>query len=185
MRVGEALALTWKDIDFKNKKIYVTKTLTRDSNDRTIVGQTPKTSAGYREIPIINDLYKKLKELPIPLNNSSFLFLQNDKLIAPGIINAHLKRLCKNANIRVITTMDCHFKKNGEHKTLKSSNVHTHMLRHTFATRCIEAGMQAVVLSKILGHTKIQITLDTYTSVFEKFQNDEIEKVDNFMSALH
>lgn len=55
------------------------------------------------------------------------------------------------------------------------------MLRHTFATRCIEAGMSAKVLQKILDHSKIQTTLDTYTSVFEKFNKDENEKYENYI----
>ena len=59
------------------------------------------------------------------------------------------------------------------------------MLRHTYATRCIEAGMQAVVLQKLLGHSNIKTTLDTYTSVFNKFKEDEIDKFVNYISQLH
>ena len=62
---------------------------------------------------------------------------------------------------------------------LKTSSVNTHMLRHTFATRCIESGMNALVLSKILGHKKIEITLNVYTSVFNKFTIKEVDKINN------
>ena len=53
------------------------------------------------------------------------------------------------------------------------------MLRHTFATRCIESGMNALVLSKILGHKKIEITLNVYTSVFNKLTIKEVDKINN------
>ena len=53
------------------------------------------------------------------------------------------------------------------------------MLRHTFATRCIESGMNALVLSKILGHTNIEITLNVYTSVFNKFTLEEVNKIND------
>ena len=56
------------------------------------------------------------------------------------------------------------------------------MLRHTYATRCIEAGMSPVVLQRLLGHKDISITLNTYTSVLNQFKNDEIIKLDNYLN---
>lgn len=68
---------------------------------------------------------------------------------------------------------------------LKTSDVNTHMLRHTFATRCIEAGMSAVVLQKLLGHKDIETTLNTYTSVFNKFKEDELKKAEEYFNKLN
>ena len=67
----------------------------------------------------------------------------------------------------------------------QTSDATTHMLRHTYATRCIEAGMSAVVLSKLLGHKDIQTTLDTYTSVFNRFKVDEVQKYLDYLAQLH
>ena len=58
------------------------------------------------------------------------------------------------------------------------------MLRHTFATRCIESGMQAVTLLRILGHKNISITLNTYTDVFNKFKQKEVNKLDSYLNGL-
>lgn len=111
------------------------------------------------------------------------MFLDNNSFIAPSTINSHFKRICKNANIRVINTI---VKKPHEKTSnLKSSNVNTHMLRHTFATRCIESGMSAVVLQKLLGHKDIETTLNTYTSVFSKFKENELSKYEQYMKSLN
>ena len=60
-----------------------------------------------------------------------------------------------------------------------------HALRHTFATRCIEAGIPAVVLKKWLGHTNIHVTLDTYADVFSRMNFDSMVKFDTLMDEVY
>ena len=183
MRVGEALALSPNDIDLNNNLIHINKTLTRNINDKFIIGATTKTYAGTRDIPITNLIKDIFTDAP-NCQNKTF-FISNGKIINPSTINAHFKRICKNANIRTITTKKKKHKEDEKSVNLKSSNVNTHMLRHTYATRCIESGMSAVVLSKLLGHADIETTLNTYTSVFNKFKEDEVQKYLDYISQLH
>ncbi len=61
----------------------------------------------------------------------------------------------------------------------------THSLRHTFATRCIESGMQAVVLSKLLGHSDIRITLNTYVKIFNEYQAKASQAVEEYYKNIN
>lgn len=182
MRISEILALKRDDIDFENKKIYVRKTLSHIDKGRILLEKTTKTYAGMRDVPMLNTLYDKLIEYKID-KKKGFLFLKNGNFIHATNFNTRFQKLCKNADIRV-------YKKRigikGGRKTKKvyqcnitKSKVNTHMLRHTFATRCIENGVSPVVLQRILGHKDIQVTLNTYTSVFNEFKEKEIEKINS------
>ena len=57
------------------------------------------------------------------------------------------------------------------------TGISTHSLRHSYGTRCVESGMAPVVVQRLMGHTDITVTLNTYTSVFDKFKEAEIDKV--------
>ena len=65
-----------------------------------------------------------------------------------------------------------------------SGKVTCHSLRHTYATRCIESGMQPNTLKKLLGHEDIETTLNTYCDVFEKLQNDNVKQYETYMANL-
>lgn len=179
MRIGEILALKKEDINFDENTITICRTLTKDKDSKVIIGTTTKTYSGNRTIPIPSSILDILKLLC--KDNSDLLFTYNKKLIDPSTINSNFKRICKDANIKVINTKKRKHKEDKEEVNLKSSSVNTHMLRHTYATRCIEAGMSPVVLQKILGHKDIQTTLNTYTSVFNDFKDNEFIKLDNYL----
>ncbi len=176
MRIGEILALEDTDIDLKNNIIHVSRTLTKSKNQKIVVGTKTKTYSGKRDVPLFPQIKCYFENIP-----QGLIFTYNSKVILPVTINSALKRICKNAGIR-LSKYPLH--RDNKMIQLNTSTVHTHMLRHTFATRCIEAGMQAVVLQKILGHKDISVTLNTYTSIFNKFKQNEVEKVTNYLDTF-
>lgn len=162
LRVGEALALRYGDIDLRKNVINVNKTLTKDKNERVIMGDTTKTYAGIREVPIPEFIKDSIIEQMVIAENNpdKQLFISNNgKLIDGKNVNRILKERLTKLGIEGITT---------------------HSLRHTYGTRCVEAGMRAVALQRLMGHTDVSVTLNTYTSVFNKYKASELEKVNQY-----
>lgn len=190
MRIGEILALQPEDIDFKNKFINIDNTLTKNKLGKIKVGETTKTYNSTRQIPITSILEPILRNSItnyIPNKNNLLFCHSNGSVIAHNTINTQFKKICKNADIKVITVK----KKKGKDLkgkdiivNLKTSTVNTHMLRHTYATRCIEAGVPAPVLQKLLGHKDISITLNTYTTVFNKFKEDALNNYIKYIENI-
>ncbi len=167
LRIGEVLALKTSDIDLKNNKIHIQRTLTTDRNNKIIIGNTPKTNAGNRIIPIPDIISPYIKEqLEVGKNNfENLLFTNNDKLVRHSNMNDQLKRRLVNLGIY-------------------NNGLTTHSLRHTYATRCIEGGMQAIVLSKLLGHSDIRITLNTYVKVFNEYQTKSTKEIEEYYKEI-
>ncbi len=166
LRIGEVLALSTKNIDLGNKLLYVKRTLTNDKEFAIILGNKTKTYAGNRTLPIPDFLMPIFEEQLQYANENlhNLIFTTNDNYIRTSAINKELKRIFEE-----------------ELKT-SSKNISTHCLRHTYGTRCIEAGMTAVVLQRLMGHKDVTVTLNTYTSVFNKFKEDELKKVNNYLT---
>lgn len=165
MRSGEILALKISDIDLRNKVIHIQRTLTKDINAKTIIGEDTKTEDSVRDI-VIDEVIEKILKDSIRLfqfNENNLLFLRNGKLISNSQVNIAFKKLCKQNDI------------NAEY------NVNFHMLRHTYATRCIESGMPAEVVQKKLGHHDVEITINTYTDIFNKYES---EHTNNYLNYL-
>lgn len=166
LRIGEVLALSKESIDLENKFLYVKRTLTNDKEFTIILENKTKTYSGNRILPIPEFLVPIFEEQLKYTNENlhNLIFTNNDSYIRTSAINKEIKRIFK------------------EELNVNSKNISTHCLRHTYGTRCIEAGMTAVVLQRLMGHKDVTVTLNTYTSVFNKFKEDELEKVNKYLN---
>jgi len=148
LRIGEICGLKWEDVDFKEKTITVRRTVQRVSNGTAAPGQPktrlvlgePKTVASCRVIPLPSFLF------PILLCQSraaasKFVVSDRPAVLDPRTLQYRFKKYLRECNI---------------------ANVNFHALRHTFATRCVESGMDVKSLSELLGHSNVGITLNTY-----------------------
>ena len=161
MRIGEICALRWEDIDFSNNIIYVKHTIARIKNPN---GETPKTvlvidsaksASSIREIPISSYLIPLLTRAKSE-SESDFVISADRTFVHPRTFENRFHKLLESAEI-------------------KSTKFHN--LRHTFATRCIENGANAKTVSEILGHSSVNITLNTYVHSSLELKRREIEKL--------
>lgn len=161
LRIGEICALKWKNVDLDNRVLYVKATLERIYDEKLkktkIILDKPKTKASIREIPISKKLYIILKPLKKLYNDEDFLLTgRKDKYIEPRNYQYVYKNILKNSKVK-------------NHKF--------HCLRHSFASECIEVGMDIKALSEILGHSNVNITLNRYVHPSYQLKRKYLEKI--------
>lgn len=142
LRLGEICSLKWEDIDFENRILYVNRTVQRisvqDQKAKTaLIESEPKSCFSKREIPITDDLIRLLQ----PYRKDNGYVLYGNKPMEP--------RTYQNKFIKYL-----------EAAGIEKTNFH--ILRHTFATNCIDSGTDIKSLSEILGHSDVRTTLNRY-----------------------
>lgn len=156
LRQGEATALTWNDIDFNKKEVNINKTLTTKLKGQLYTVSSPKTAKSNRTIPIPNKLIKSLKTLKEQAKKKRYFndtwFVFGDELpFKETTIQVRKNKYCKEAGVK---------------------QIRIHDFRHSCASFLIQHGASIVLVSKYLGHSKISITLDIYTHLY---QNELLE----------
>jgi integrase len=177
MRRGEILALSWENIDLDKKCITVKCSVSRIKDPETgkteLLFSEPKTKAGRRSVPIMDSL--------IPVLEVHKARQDGEKKQAGSAWNTHNLAFCSNVGTiieprRVATTMDKIAASAGlEHITF-------HALRHSFATRMLEANVPAKVVQDILGHTDVTLTLNTYSHVVGTTAHEQIAKINDLFN---
>ncbi len=198
MRAGELLGLTDEDLDFQKKEIRINKTLVyiKDLTTGKYVFkyQTPKTESGKRVIPMQESVYRALKRQRIQkremqLAAAAWEPLEGfEKLVFVGRkgrpIAEHAFQSALNWIVKAVNKD--REKQAQEDKTdfVPMEHIYPHALRHTFATRCFEAGIEAKAVQKYLGHSSVAITLDIYTHVTNDKAKEEMNKLENFYQKI-
>ncbi|MBD5631865.1 MAG: site-specific integrase [Clostridia bacterium] len=159
IRIGELLALTWSDIDFKRGTVSITKTR-HDGVDGagrfTHIITAPKTSSSVREIPLPRQLLPMLRELKKVSNSRFIVATATGTAVSVRSYQRSFEMLLRKLNI--------------PHKGF-------HSLRHTFATRALECGMDVKTLSEILGHKSASVTLSRYVHSMNDHKKAMMNKV--------
>lgn len=190
LRTGEVIGLTWDAIDWENHTLTVNKTMEFRHKQHEWRAGPPKTKKSYRTIPltdtayqILRDLYlgreyrkeaseldkvltyidrRTAKQATLHMRDLVFINYRTGMPAKNSSYDTHLYKLCDKAGI--------------EHFCM-------HALRHTYATRAIESGMQPKVLQKLLGHASIKTTMDRYVHVTDDTMFQAVRQFQNAQTA--
>jgi len=164
LRLGELCALKWSDIDLEDGILAVNRTVQRLYTEgrptKTALLETkPKSGHSQREIPLSSAITKLLVRFR---SGKSYVF-GGDRPLDPRTMQNHFKKILKEAG-------------------LKDKNFH--ILRHTFATNCVEGGADVKSLSEMLGHSGIQITLERYVHPSMESKRRYVDSLSGFYGRI-
>lgn len=171
IRRGETLSLKWSDINFASQIMCISKSLNRvrnfDTGKSEIIINSAKTESSIRYIPLLQEVLKELELLKTRQKfekrtaqgkyvDDNFIFCDSfGKPYEPRKFQKYFQKICKSAEI--------------------TTNIHA--LRHTFATRGLEQGIESKVMQELLGHSSISTTLNIYTHVLSPKKFEAINKL--------
>jgi integrase len=163
IRIGELCSLKWSDISLNDGILKINKTLQRIENceinrkSKTVIDiGTPKSECSMRDIPLPHFLLCQLAQLKKSAHDEDYILSGSNHYVEPRLCQYRFKRMLKNAGI---------------------GDINFHALRHTFATRCIELGVDVKTISELLGHSNVNITLNRYVHPAFEHQRDCLEKL--------
>lgn len=172
LRTGELTGLRWEDVDFEKRVLHIRRTMEyRHATGEWKIGD-PKTKNSVRDVPLTQeaiDILKRQKEKLTSMNIISTEFPDNIFLRKDGTpeknstYDSKLFYYCDKAGIERFSM---------------------HVLRHTFATRCIESGMRPKTLQMILGHSNIGVTMNLYVHVTDEEKAKEVRNIEKKLKII-
>lgn len=175
-RKGEVMGLQWKDVDFEEGVIHISKQFNRRPSIDDPSGKksemkvtAPKTKSSVRDIYMFPSFKKEFEEYKQKMiewkaerrfvhSEEDFVFVgEKNRPIEPRVFYDYYQEIMEQAGI-------------------EDANFHT--LRHTFATRCIENGMDILMVAKTLGHSNVSTTLNKYSHLLPQHQKASMEKLE-------
>lgn len=143
LRIGEVCALQWKDIDRDRRVVVVSKTVSTSCEggvSRLVTG-TPKTPSSNREVPLTGSFRDYIRPFARVMNPEHYIVSGGPRPVDPRLLRACFRKVLEEAGVR---------------------RIRFHGLRHTFATRLIDAGCDFKTVSALLGHASVGTTMDLY-----------------------
>jgi len=187
MRIGEILALEWKDIDFTKSEVHVNGNLLKLAGaeyEKT----TPKTGTSIRTIPLIPEISRRLRKHRLDQSNFKLEFkdklepvkgLENLVFLSPSgrPISRNSITYVIEKTLRLMNEHEVKLAVKENRDPIVFKHISSHAMRHTFATRALENDIPPKVVQEILGHSSIQMTLDLYTHVMAETKEREMLKL--------
>lgn len=162
MRIGEVCGLKWEDINFEEGYLSVQRTrqriIKKAGTGTFITENSPKTSHSQRVIPLSATLLLSLKKRYVA-SSCSYVMELGGRPLEPRAVDRHFKEIISQFGW---------------------TGISFHSLRHTFATRCVEMGVNIAAVSALMGHSSIKTTLDIYTTTFFSEKQAAIQQITSF-----
>ncbi|MEY8515313.1 tyrosine-type recombinase/integrase [Lachnospiraceae bacterium 29-84] len=192
MRIGEVGGLKWEDVDFKNKCINISRSLScqYESGVKTVRLTTPKTRNSYRRIPFMGEAEDMLlsqrkkqdkikKELGARYrSNGDFSDLVFVTSMGSPVFRHHAEKEVKKI-VKAINEQEAFDSVREQREPHYFEDLYPHAIRHTFCSRCFQLDMNPKVVQKLMGHQHYSTTIDIYTHVMQDDIDREVRKLES------